>query len=56
VLYYDSYFEKGYKYRTTTDMDNWSEQIVPVMVNSDDIMRHGSILKITESELQAFKE
>ncbi|MGB3616597.1 MAG: hypothetical protein WBA12_00630, partial [Catalinimonas sp.] len=56
VLYYDSYSEKGYKYVSTRDYQTWSAEQAPVMVDSDNIMRHGSVVEITRERLQGILE
>ncbi len=51
-LYYDFYHQyNGYRYITTTDMQDWSEEQLPVKKDFDDIIRHGSIVKISKEEL-----
>jgi hypothetical protein len=57
VLYYDYYHEyNGYRYITTTDIVNWSDEIMPEKVGFEDVIRHGSIVKVRESELKKMLE
>lgn len=52
VLYYDYYHEyNGYRYITTTDMQHWSEEQLPVKQGFEDVIRHGSIVRVSQREL-----
>ncbi|HYW97326.1 MAG TPA: glycoside hydrolase family 43 protein [Bacteroidales bacterium] len=53
VLYYDSYDKnKGYRYITSHNMEDWSSEITPEKVGFKDVFRHGSIVKIPEPDLE----
>ncbi|MFW5656523.1 MAG: hypothetical protein ACOC0C_02810 [Bacteroidota bacterium] len=53
VLYYDNYHENnGYRYVTTRNMKKWSDEIIPEKAQFNDVFRHGSIVQVTEKELE----
>jgi hypothetical protein len=57
VLYYDYYHEyNGYRYITTVDMKHWSEEVLPVKEGFEDVIRHGSIVKVKDNELMKLLE
>ena len=57
VLYYDYYHEyNGYRFMTTIDMKKWSGEIMPVKKGFDDVIRHGSIVKVKLKTLEEMKE
>jgi len=57
ILYYDYYNEyNGYRYITTKDMQNWSDEIHPVKMDFDEnVLRHGSIVRVTTHELDSIQ-
>lgn len=57
LLYYDYYHEhNGYRYITSKDMTKWSDEILPEKKGFDDVIRHGSIVKVTEYQLINMQE
>ncbi len=57
VLYYDYYHEyNGYRYITTNDMVNWSDEIMPEKVGFEDVIRHGSVVRVSWKELEGMKK
>lgn len=53
VLYYDYYHENnGYRYITSKNLQDWSKESLPQKKEFTDTLRHGSIIKIKNKELQ----
>jgi len=56
-LFYDNYHEnKGYRYITTNDLRTWSDENIPEKVQFNDVIRHGSIVQVTEVELESMMQ
>ena len=56
-LYYDYHHEyNGYRYITSKDMVNWSDEILPEKLEYTDILRHGSIVEVPLNELEKLKK
>lgn len=57
ILFYDYYHEyNGYRYITSSDLRDWSKEVVPAKEGLEDILRHGSIVKVKEGFLQKMLE
>ncbi|BDD01822.1 hypothetical protein PEPS_41020 (plasmid) [Persicobacter psychrovividus] len=57
VLYYDyypGYF--GYRYATTKNMKDWNKDFVPLKHGFQDIMRHGTLVKVSGQELVKLRQ
>lgn len=54
IMYYDNYDQNnGYRFITSPDFENWSEEYVPSKVGFDDILRHGDIVSVDKTTLEA---